>query len=139
MSEPERESKGSKDLPAILVLTAMIVAMAVAYAIHFGYGHSVKTAGLWAGSLVLLVVVVIAVVGATSASWTAGRRVGRVSTVPSAAAPSRSDAPNVVSGPLADDAVGALTQLARLHATGALTDAEFAAAKERVLDRSPRP
>ena len=123
-----------EDILAKALLTAAVVATAGVVAIHFGYGHSVKTAGLWVGSLVLLVVVVIAVVGASSASWTAGRRVGHVGKVPTA--PPAPGSPGAVPGPSPDYPVGTLTQLARLHSTGELTDAEFAAAKERVLNGS---
>ena len=128
----DRTAEQRNDTVSVVVLCCVIALMAGGFAGHFGYGDIVKRAAIWIGSLGLLVIVVVAVVGATSASWTAGRSVApRLDKKAPPARPATSDAASPVVGQSPD--VGALTELARLHSMGALTDAEFEAAKHRVI------
>ena len=91
---------------------------------------ALHAAALWLGGLGLLVLVVAAVVGTTSASWTAGRRIaGRqpgegAATGPEAAGPS---------GQLGSAALENLERLVRLRDAGALTYEEFDAGKRQIL------
>ena len=94
----------------------------------------VRSAGIWLGSLLLLVLVVAAVVGTTSASWSAGRRVANAKSL--LAAPNAPAEPHAAdtSRPAIHDAISTeLAELARLHREGVLTPEEFASAKTRVL------
>jgi hypothetical protein len=82
---------------------------------------------------------------ARSAAQTAGRTAVVVGTAnamtrrrggsgePAPAAAHAMDAPPVAAGGLNDEAIGRLKQLAELHASGVLTDTEFADQKARIL------
>jgi Short C-terminal domain len=110
---------------AFMVLVGMFVAGNAA----------VRAAAIWIGSLGLLVVVVAAIVGTTSASWTAGRRVA-ASAIPSPsmpAAPKDGKQSEVVESNAGVDVATALTSLASLYREGALTAEEFEAAKRHLL------
>lgn len=105
-----------------------------------GLETEVARAAIWIGSLALLVVIVIAVVGATSASWTAGRRIAAPTRAGSSPPPFETGA--TVSPPphpeiaTHDNVVQALRDLGKLHSEGVLSDDEFAQAKGSILARS---
>jgi hypothetical protein len=120
---------------AVRVVLAMI-AVPAGLVVLATQGVFDSPAARWLGALVLLVVVIAAIVGTTSASWTAGRRLaGNKATGPLTARGVGVRKPEDVSAvpPQASETVGALAQLTGLHQQGALTDDEFAAAKSRVL------
>lgn len=123
----------NRDLPSWVGWLVVTVIFGVPGAIGIANihpGHALKSAGLWLGALVLLVVVVVAVVGSTSASWTAGRRIAGQGRPQTAAARASIDGLNAPK----DATVEKLRGLAQLHAEGVLTDEEFAAAKRRLLE-----